>query len=121
MFGINVPTFKLLDVLSVQWQWFGSRYPNDATTYVLDGLPTPVSSIWASSGSSTYPDSTKDNWKWCVYAKKTLFDHFFIVGQVASDHLHWDKFDYGTQAYMLSEALTKPNRIYYVLKLGYGF
>lgn len=121
MFGINVPTFKLLDVLSVQWQWFGSRYPNDATTYVLNGLPTPVSSAWDGGGFCSYPDSTKDNWKWSVYAKKTMFDHFFIVGQIASDHLRWDKFDYVAQAYMLSEALTQSNQMYYVLKLGFSF
>lgn len=121
MFGINVPTFKLLDVLSVQAQWFGSRYPNDATPYVLNGLPTPVSSKWHDGSNLIYPDSTEDNWKWSVYAKKTLFDHFFIVGQVASDHLRWDKFDYGAQAYMLSEALTRPEQLYYVLKIGYGF
>lgn len=121
MFGFNFPTFKLLDVLSVQGQWFGSMYPNDATNYVLYGLPTPVSTKWHDGSKCIYPDSTNDDWKWSVYAKKTLFDHFFVVGQIASDHLRWDKFDYGAQAYMLSEALTQTKHKYYVVKVGYCF
>ena len=121
MFGFNFPTFKLLDVLSLQAQWFGSIYPNDATNYVLYGLPTPVSSKWHDGSKLIYPNSKKDNWKWSIYAKKTMFDHFFVVGQVASDHLRWDKCSYGDQAYMLSEALTQPDDFYYVVKLGYNF
>ncbi|MBN1760217.1 MAG: hypothetical protein JW863_17955 [Chitinispirillaceae bacterium] len=121
MFGINIPTFKLLDVLSVQAQWFGSRYPNDATNYVLYGLPTPVSSKWSDGSNCIYPDSTEDDWKWSVYAKKTLFDHFSVVGQIASDHQRWDKFSYGDQVYMLNEALTRPDQYYYVVKLGFSF
>jgi len=121
MFGINLPAFKLLDILSVQAQWFGSRYPNDATNYVLNGLPTPVSTKWHDGSKLIYPDSTKDDWKWSVYAKRTLFDYFFVVGQIASDHLRWDKFSYGDQAYMLSEALTQPGHMYYVIKFGYTF
>jgi hypothetical protein len=118
---MNLPAFKLLDVLSIQAEWFGSRYPNDGTNYVLYGLPTPVSTKWSDGNRCIYPDSTKDDWKWSVYAKKTLFESFFIVGQIASDHFRWDKYSYGDQAYMLSEALTRPDQMYYVLKVGYSF
>jgi hypothetical protein len=121
MFGINFPAFNLLDVISLQAQWFGSPYPNDATNYVLYGLPTPISTKWSDGSKAIYPDSTRDNWKWSIYAKKTLAGHFHVVGQVASDHLRWDKCDYGAQAYMLSEALTQTRHKYFVVKFGYSF
>jgi hypothetical protein len=28
MFGINLPCFKLLDICSVQWEWYGSQFEN---------------------------------------------------------------------------------------------
>jgi hypothetical protein len=121
MFGFNFPTFKLLDVLSLEAQWFGSIYPNDMTQYIRDGFPLSYSSrgTWPSYG---YEDSTRDNWKWSIYAKKTLANHFFIVAQVASDHLRWDySADYGKQSGLLSEALTQNTHKYWVMKLGYSF
>jgi hypothetical protein len=121
MFGVNVPTFKFLDVLSLEAEWFGSPYPNDMTTFVVNGIPTSTSSKWGNGNGSFYADSTADNWKWSMYAKKTFAGHFNAVVQVASDHYRWDKFGYQDQANMLSEALTQPRHFYYVAKLGYCF
>ena len=122
MFGFNFPTFKLLDVLSFEAQWFGSIYPNDMTQNIRDGFPVPYASHaspWINFG---YTDATRDNWKWSVYAKKTLANHFFAVAQVASDHLRWDYgADYGKQSGWLSEALTQPKHKYWVIKMGYSF
>ncbi|MBN1759877.1 MAG: hypothetical protein JW863_16240 [Chitinispirillaceae bacterium] len=120
MFGINVPTFKLLDVLNFEAQWFGSIYPNDMAEYIRDGIPVPICrGPWEAWG---YADSTRDNWKWSFYAKKTLANHFNVVLQVASDHLRWDySADYGKQSGLLSEALTRPNHMYWVVKMGYNF
>jgi len=120
MFGFNIPTLKFLDVLNMEWEWFGSVYPNDMTTFVKDGLPNAISNTWHNIG--TYADSTNDNWKWSIYAKKTLAKHFNIVFQVASDHYRWDcSAEYSKQANLLSEALTQMNQYYYVLKFGYNF
>jgi hypothetical protein len=122
MFGINFPTFKLLDVFSFEAEWYGSVYANDMTQYIRDGYPLPIcprNSPWQSYG---YEDSTKDNWKWSIYAKKTLANHFFIVAQIASDHLRWDySADYGKQSGLLTEALTQPRHNYWIIKLGYSF
>jgi len=122
MFGFNFPTFKFLDVLSLEAEWFGSSYPNDMTQYIRDGFPLPFpsrASPWLGYG---YEDSTRDNWKWSIYAKKTLASHFNIVVQVASDHLRWDySADYGKQSGLLSEALTQNTHKCWVMKLGYSF
>lgn len=119
-FGINIPTFKLLDVLNFETEWYGSIYPNDMAEYIRDGFPVPFArGPWTQYG---WQDSTSDNWKWSIYAKKTLANHFFIAAQVANDHLRWDySCDYGKQSGYLSEALTKPKHKYWVVKLGYTF
>ena len=121
MFGFNFPTFKILDVLSLEAEWFGSHYPNDESNYVLNGMPSALGSKWNGGGYSMFADSTKDNWKWSIYAKKTFAGHFNVVVQAASDHLHWDQNAYGDQAYVMSEALTQPKEWYYVVKVGYSF
>ena len=81
MFGFNIPTFKLLDVLSMEWEWFGSPYPNDMEMIYMDGIPVTQKS-YKSGSTSTYEDSTNDNWKWSFYAKKTLAGHFHVVFQM---------------------------------------
>ena len=123
MFGFNFPTFKILDVLSMEWEWFGSIYPNDMTSYIVEGLPVPISTNWKNNNSSgPYQDSAADNWKWSIYAKKTFAKHFFAVFQVANDHYRWDcSADYILQSKLLSEALTQKKHKYYVVKLGYQF
>jgi hypothetical protein len=121
MFGINIPTFKLLDFLSLEAEWFGSSYPNDMKNYVVYGNPAALSSQWNDGSQSSYADSTRDNWKWSIYAKRTFAGRFFIVGQVASDHFRWDSYGYADQAYMLTEALTQTKHKYFVIKLGYSF
>ena len=121
MFGINLPCFKLLDVLSVQAEWFGSRYPNDMGAVVFENSPIPVqgdkkSPYIRNRGSSMFTD---DNWKWSIYAKRTIAEHFTITAQVASDHLRWFCQDWTRQDF--EEALRKPNQFYYVCKLAYVF
>ena len=120
MFGFNIPTFKLLDVLSMEWEWFGSPYPNDMEMIYMDGIPVTQKS-YKSGSISTYEDSTNDNWKWSFYAKKTLAGHFHVVFQMASDHFRWDWAAYDKQAQLQNQALTKRWHKWWVLKLGYSF
>jgi hypothetical protein len=121
MFGINLPAFKLLDVLSFEAEWFGNRFPNDMAGVVFYNAPIPYPSDDKSTYSSlkntnTYKD---DDWKWSVYAKRTFAGHFMVTAQVASDHLRWFCQDWTRQDWQ--EALRKPDQFYYVCKLGYVF
>ncbi len=129
MFGFNVPTFKLLDVLSVEGEYYGSPYPDDMSAIVVNGVPTPLNTITESNNNpkgielSDYSDSLSGHWKWSVYAKKTILNHFNITAQVARDHYRYEfGGDYGSQAtYGMLAALTKPGDYYYIAKLGYDF
>jgi hypothetical protein len=119
MIGFNIPTFKLLDVLSLEVEWFGSTYYNDLASSIMKGFP--VTAFDGNSNYTNFADSTKDNWKWSLYGKKTLADHFNISCQFASDHFRWDGASYADQSKRMGEALTNLNHWYWVVKLGYSF
>jgi hypothetical protein len=97
--GINVPTFKVLDVLNIEMEYFGAEYYNDATALTSMGSnPLPYDWQGKMSDSPTYK---KSKWKWSAYAKRTFFDgHFGVVIQVARDHLMLASasYDYQDQA-----------------------
>jgi hypothetical protein len=121
MFGFNFPTFKLLDVLSLEGEWFGSTMPNDMYGVVMYNEPIPfngdrISDYLADPVHKIYK---QDNWKWSVYAKRTLAGHFQIVGELASDHLRWFAQDWVRQEW--EEAFRNPRQFYYRFKLAYMF
>lgn len=41
MFGINLPCFKLLDICSVQWEWYGSQFENSIWNPFTNQVPLP--------------------------------------------------------------------------------
>jgi hypothetical protein len=117
MGGINVPTFKLLDVLSLEAEWWGNPYPNSQQGIVIDGLPLPFT-----SGTATIKDSLiykHDNLKWSIYAKKTFADHYSITIQAASDHMRSFALDWNRQDW--EESLRGPDNWCFIVKLGAKF
>jgi hypothetical protein len=60
-----------------------------------------------------------DNWKWSVYAKKTIAEYYYISAQFASDHLRTFSLDW--QGQDLEEALRKPKHWYFMVRLGLQF
>jgi hypothetical protein len=113
MFGINLPFFKLLDVCSVQWEWYNSQFENSLYDPNKLQLPLPggdsnknLDSAWAydaalsaskgSDGKQTDFSSrwttlrdfyATDNWRWSVYLKRNFGKNFSVFLQMASDHL----------------------------------
>jgi hypothetical protein len=116
MAGFNVPAFKILDVLSVEAEWWGNRYPNSMENVVWQGVPLPFPS------GTTEVDSTKyknDNLKWSIFGSKTFGKYYRISFQVASDHMRTFAWDWNRQDW--EESLRKPDRWYYTLKFGVSF
>lgn len=79
MFGVNLPTFKLLDVFSVQGEIYKSPY-SDGTKFVREALP-----IWQ-TGTVDSSKSKVDDFKWSIYGKKAVNQTFSVYAQAASDH-----------------------------------
>jgi hypothetical protein len=117
MAGINIPTFKLLDVLSLEAQYYGFPYPNSyMNAFSIKPPPEPIPDGPAAGYSNDI--YRKDNWKWSVYARKTI-GAFSITAQAARDHFRTKS--YYNQYREFEEALTKDNQWYWMLKFAYGF
>jgi hypothetical protein len=113
-FGFLLPTFKILDVFSLEFEYFPSRYPNSIDRPMNANNPYPdiQEGLWDPE------DFKNDDWKWSVYAKKS-FTNFAIIGQIARDHLQlWST----RQVDMIyRDNLVESDDYYYQLKLQFNF
>jgi hypothetical protein len=78
MFGINLPAFKLLDVLNFEFEYLDSPYPNSYEYVYYKLQPLPKERIYGETLSKV---------KWSVYAKRSIGEHISVICQVARDHL----------------------------------
>jgi hypothetical protein len=77
MAGLNIPTLKVLDILSLECEYYSNKYPNSFRNVIEMNVATPYSNY----RGDLYP------WYYSIYAKKTFLDKFSIVGQIARDHM----------------------------------
>lgn len=138
MFGFNFPAFKLLDVLSLEVEYYGKKYVNRVPIYANSNnmlrLPLPydpkinqgypygsAEGVGGSTGEyskETYKGGAAQ-WKWSVYAKRTLFEEFYITMQFARDHT---LIKTGlAQNVDFEEICIKDKQWYWMLKFGYSF
>jgi len=82
MFGINLPTWKMLDLLSVELEWFYSPYANHWL-----GLFDQQSTYSPQPGFLKQWDNyvNKDNFKWAIHIRKSV-GKFEVRGLFSSDH-----------------------------------
>jgi hypothetical protein len=115
MAGFNVPTFKLLDVLSVEVEYFKCPFPNDVGALTNYGLPIPGSVN--ATGATNYWGNTEyrnDHLKWSIHASKTIASNYILMAQVASDHLR--PLAVNDQNVDFEEIFHNGNQWYYMLK-----
>jgi hypothetical protein len=109
MFGFNIPTFRLLDYLSIEGEWYG--WPYSPNLYNFEDffwiLPKP-------NGIGT-----GSKWKFSFNLKKTVWDHVSIIGQIARDHTRHDV--YYTALTDVNEIFQKQDEWGWWLKLQYNF
>lgn len=119
MFGVNLPAFKLLDVLALEVEYYRSPYEN-TIDYWRSGSPVPV--LVNNMGVDYYSNwkpKKDDDWKWSIYGSKTI-KNFRLSGQIASDHTN-------RSIYMVSgkkvytEMCRRTNDWYYMLRCGFYF
>lgn len=120
MFGFNLPAFKVLDKLNVEVEYYGAQWVDDPSIYNHTSGPK-VTPVPKKNASDT--NTTKDNFKWSIYASRVIADHVKISAQVASDHFRPGIFQgYGDNNPPLNTApFFSPSEFYWTTKIAYFF
>jgi hypothetical protein len=130
MFGFNFPAFKVLDLLSLEFEYYGKKYVNAVAIpkgigtggyFPATVLPTQRLDGGYAEYDSLYKKSGAVNWKWSVYAKKTFFNNFTITAQAARDHILNTTRGFSMKEVDREEALVKKDQWYWMLKFSANF
>jgi hypothetical protein len=115
MLGFNVPTFKLLDVLSLEAEWYNWNYRNSYSTYLFaQMLPLP-------DQPAPVPDWIDNHLKWSIYAKRTIGKNFSVIGQIAYDHMQFERNVYLQAESYFGDAMHKHGDWAWILKTQWDF
>ncbi len=89
MFGFNFPAFGILDLLSVQVEWWDNPYLNNHLNLGDGNIPQPYfNSYYSYAEDGEYMGVTKnDNLYWSILAKKEFLPGIVFSAQVGRDHL----------------------------------
>lgn len=112
MFGFNFPAFKILDVLSLECEWYGSLFVNSTENIWEARSPVPYRADQGRTMERT--DSTghftNDNWKWSVYGSKKVSSFLRLSFQFARDHVM------PGQKYLYAETVREPGDWYWAFR-----
>ena len=127
MVGINLPTFKLLDVLSVEVEHYKSKFVNNYKNPLWASVPLwfppgidgqSVEPAWVVENESLV---RRDDWKWSVYAKKEITKGINIYAQAASDHIRTIGADFGAPSPTYVPITNRNGKEwYYIVRLDFG-
>jgi hypothetical protein len=117
MVGFNIPTFKILDRLSLEVEHYTAKFKDDISAYnhYANPSPFPINKV-----DTNY---AADNLKWSLYGSKVIQKHVKISVQAASDHYRPGIFKgYGDNNSPSNQAiLLKPSHWYWSSKVAYFF
>lgn len=119
MFGINLPTFKLLDLLSLEFELFKLKYP--MSDLVVQGPPElPNYEVLDANGNYS-----EDDWKFSLMAKKTVVPGLEIFFQVARDHMRtidfWGKDNFYELTQRKGKGYTDWGDYYWLFRFKYYY
>jgi hypothetical protein len=125
MVGVNLPTFKFLDILSLEVEHYNSKFVNDFTNLIYSQTPTwnvPENGASASDEqiAQMNSDIKRDNWKWSLYGKKTITKGIDIYAQAASDHFRSILINGGPLSTMAPVTNRNGKDWYYLVRLQFG-
>jgi hypothetical protein len=125
MAGINLPTFHLLDLFAVQFEYFNSpnlnnHQPIGDKNLAIPYIPRNTDTVFS---QHSYNDLTKkDNYAWSILLRKQVFSVLTLNAQVARDHLRTVGTDwfYGSR-FEPTEVLHKSSSSWYwMFQLGWS-
>jgi hypothetical protein len=124
MLGLNLPTFKLLDLFAIQVERFASPWLNNTSQIANDANPLPHFPIASDSVASVkeWNDlATKDDLKWTLLVQKKLGNFITISGQLANDHMRTvsSRYFYGPQ-FDHNEVTVGKSDWYWMTQISWG-
>jgi hypothetical protein len=127
MVGFNIPTFKLLDVLSLEVEHYDSKFLNNYKNPLWGSVPMwfppgidgqSVEPAWVVENDSKV---RRDNWKWSLYGKKEVTKGINIYAQAASDHIRTIGADFGAPSPTYVPITNRNGKDwYYIIRLDFG-
>ncbi len=117
--GFNVPTFKLLDVLSVEVEYYKTRFPTSLYQPIANQLPT-LDLPQGTADLAAYDRANRDDWKWAVYAKREITRGIQIYAQAACDHFRSIAYNSGPQPTFVPITNRNGKDYYYLVRLQFG-
>jgi hypothetical protein len=142
MLGVNLPTFRLLNVLSFEVEYFRNGNPDDmgsqqakltpayAYNTVTEGTgqdnggglynaPNPGQQDYYSVLLKDDFNNHRDDWKWTLYAVKQVTTGVSVRAQVANDHFRAQD-TYFPGYWTGPSMLRTPKDWYYVVSINFG-
>ena len=124
MLGMNLPAFRVLDLLSFQMEYYGSRFPNSMENAYVFQMPTlsfPDENGIVSYDPNLYDKNQKslkdDDWKWSLTAKKEIVKGLRIHTVVANDNM---RLPFWTSTNSWEPVTKTPKDWYYLIRLELG-
>jgi hypothetical protein len=115
MVGFNIPTFKILDLFSIELEY--CKYPYSYDWWGGLGQPSPMPvQTFDTTWQTNYRE--KDNFKWTIYLKKS-FSHFDVIAFFANDHMLYDTYSAENQPNTEQSLRTNKDWHWYI-KLQYN-
>ena len=93
MIGFNIPTFKALDMLSLEVEYQKTQFSENVAISYENGLPIPqvrtnaIGSYQDAINAFDKGANSKQDLKWSLYAKKSVIPGLTLYAQAASDHM----------------------------------
>jgi hypothetical protein len=133
LFGINFPTFGLMEALSLELEYYNAPYQNDpyklvgsydvfqfaegnSINYAMSPIPPSNKAGYEHLAKAQEDfDPKQDNLKWSVYAAKTIHEKITFKAQIASDHWRVPN-----NNFVQYEAAAKPGQFYGSLRVQYS-
>ncbi len=116
MAGLHLPTFRILDVLAFEAEYFPSRYYSNYKYVMMDQLPLPLS-----PGIGDLDTTNAHRLKWSVYGSKRLGKNLRVVFQVARDHSRVANSSDDPRILYFGDNFISGREWYYIGKVVFGF
>lgn len=134
MVGFNLPTFKLLDVLSLEVEYLNNPFANNQSVVINDAYPVwpiftddngyatkaELEAVLAAQDAYDHKWNSRDNWKWSLYAKREVTKGVRLYAQAASDHLRTFNFNLGPFPSYVPVTNKNGKEWYYLVRLEFG-